>query len=162
MQLTKFIPAKREDVYVTFIDPRKLEQWCYPEGFSLSVPEFEAQAGGKYRYIHTGPDGVYNCIGSFKELIPNEKLVTRDETVTAPDGKKLFENLKGSVSFRDMNGGTEVTVMQEGFNDVEAERMCEQGWIDSLNHLTDFLNQGRSEKRRPSGEASASSSSTNL
>lgn len=45
MQLTKYIPAPKEKVFDAFINPQKLEQWYFSEGFRV------------------------------KDIIPNERLV---------------------------------------------------------------------------------------
>lgn len=147
MQITKFIPASREDVFDAFTDRDKLEQWCAPEGMTLKLPEFEAREGGRYHYVHTNKDGEFNCVGYFKEIIPNEKLVSVDEKAYGPDGKTLFENVTCSVSFRDKTGGTELTVTQRGFTDAKMDQECEQGWADCLNKLTEVLRKDSSGPR---------------
>lgn len=138
MQITNFIPAPREVVFQAFTDPRKLEQWCYPEGFTLTIPKFEARGGGNYRYLQQGPDGLYNCVGHFQEFILDERIAFT-ETVTDPKGKVVFDNIKGSVSFRDRAGGTDITITQEGFKNNEEAQMCEEGWMNSLTNLNHFL-----------------------
>lgn len=140
MQITKFIPAPREVVFQAFTDPRKLEQWCYPEGFTLTIPKFEGRAGGHYRYLHQGPDGLYNCVGQFQEFIQDEHLAFT-ETVTDPNEKVIFDKLKGAVSFRDRAAGTDITITQEGFKNEEEALLCEEGWVSSLTNLTNILSQ---------------------
>ena len=140
MQITKFIPAPREVVFSAFTDPGKLEKWCYPEGFTLTIPKYEARGGGNYRYLHQGPDGLYNCVGHFQEFILDERLAFT-ESVTDPHGKVIFDNLTGSVSFRDRAQGTDITITQEGFKNEEDAQMCEEGLVFSLTNLTNYLAQ---------------------
>lgn len=155
MQITKFIPANRHDVFDAFIKPQKIEKWAYPQGMSLKVPRFEAHSGGEYQYIHLGQDGDYNCVGHIESFIPDEKLEMIDERITGPDGKILMENLPCKISFRDKTGGTEVTVIQTGFKDKKTEQECEQGWADSLNQLAGFLEQDAPYRQRPGLDESA-------
>jgi uncharacterized protein YndB with AHSA1/START domain len=151
MQITKFFSAPREAVFEAFTNARKLEKWCYPEGLTLTVPKFEARENGRYRYVHQGKDGIYNCEGHFDEFQANEHLTFVDEKVTDPDGNVIFENLNGSISFRDKDRGTEIHIIQEGFIDDEQDRMCEQGWVDSLINLSTYLGRQQNHSSRDAG-----------
>jgi len=151
MQISKFIAATREEVYAAFTNPRKLEKWCYPEGYTLTIPKFEARPNGRYRYVHQNKDGIYNCEGHFDEITKNEHLTFVDERITGPDGSVLFENLNGSISFRDKDRGTEVWIIQKGFINDEDERMIEQGWVDSLVQLSTYLGTSGKQSSKDEG-----------
>lgn len=151
MQLNKFISAPREFVFQSFTDSKILEQWCYPEGFSLKIPVFDLKENGEYHYVHTNKDGDYHCYGKFLEILPNEKLVTLDEKVVDPSGKTVFENLSGSVYFHDKDSGTEITVIQHGFQNDDQARQCEQGWYECLMNLTEYLARARSSQHPDTG-----------
>lgn len=152
MQIIKFFPVPREALFEAFTNPRQLEKWCYPEGLSLTVPKFEARKNGRYRYVHKGADGIYNCEGHFDEFIENEHLTFLDERVTDPRGEVIFENLNGSITFRDKDRGTELHIIQEGFVNEEKERMCEQGWVDSLINLSTYLGRQINTSRDAGGK----------
>lgn len=139
VNMTRFIPTDAENLFNYFTQANLLEQWAYPEGMSLKIPEFDAKVGGRYRYEHAAKDGLYVCTGFIKELVPQKKLVTLDEVIKGPDGKAIFENLEGIVEFTTKPGGTEVRVIQRGFRDEEGALECEQGWKQSLDHLYDLI-----------------------
>ena len=141
LQLTKFIPVEREKVFLYFTRPELIEKWSYPDGFTLKVANFEAKVGGHYRYEHTGSDGLYLCNGYLKEFVPNEKLVQVD-TVKGPDGKLIIENLEGSVLFKKVAGGTEISVTQRGFPDEQSLKSCEEGWNQCMDNLSNLLSGG--------------------
>lgn len=139
VNMTKFFPVDSNNLFKYFVQPNLLEQWCYPEGMSLKVPEFDAKANGRYRYEHTAKEGRYVCSGYIKELIPGKKLVQFDEVIKGPDGKKLWENLENGIELIPKPGGTEVRVYQRGFENEEGALECEQGWRQSLDHLSDLV-----------------------
>lgn len=135
LRIQKFIPCTKDEVYKYFTVPGYLERWCYPDGMTLKVPVFEARTNGAYRYEHTGTHGVYTCTGVVQELIPEEKLVTVD-SVKDPQGKSLFENLKGEVLFQDAHGGTDLFITQSGFPDAASLADCQRGWDECLDNLS--------------------------
>jgi uncharacterized protein YndB with AHSA1/START domain len=143
VRLNKFFATDTENLFKYFINPELLEKWAYPDGMSLRIPEFEAQAGGQYRYEHTGDDGVYVCSGHIKDLVPGKKLVQLDEKIVAPNGEKLFENLESILEFSPQFGGTEISMIQTGFTNQEAANECHIGWTQCLNHLTHLITQAR-------------------
>ncbi len=134
VKLSRFLNADKYEVFKYFTRQEFIEQWSAPEGMTLRVPKFEARLGGSYRYEHTGKDGKYICDGYLTEFIPNEKLVMRD-TVKGPDGNLLFENLESVIEFRGVGAGTEVNVIQRGFNDEASAHECQVSWSQCLDTL---------------------------
>ena len=115
-----------------------LERWAHPDGMNLKVPVMEPKANGKYRFEHRGPQGLYICNGHFESLIPNEKLVQLD-TVKDPEGHVIFKDLKCTTIFRQVGGGTEVTIIQSGFPDGPSMKECEKSWYHSLEKLVQLF-----------------------
>ncbi|WPU64311.1 SRPBCC family protein [Peredibacter starrii] len=139
VNMTKFFPIDSETLFNYFVQPNLIEQWAYPEGMTLKIPEFDAKVNGRYRYEHTGKDGQYLCTGHIKELVPGKKLIQFDEEIKGPDGKTLYQNLESGVEFFSKPGGTEIRLYQRGFEDEEGAVECEQGWQQSLDHLSDIV-----------------------
>jgi uncharacterized protein YndB with AHSA1/START domain len=141
VKITKFIPLDNESLFNYFMTAELLEQWAYPDGMSLTIPQFEAKEGGHYIYEHTAENGVYICTGYIKELIPHEKLVQHDSSIKGPNGKILFENLENTIVLEPKFGGTEVTISQKGFMTPEGVKECEEGWTQSLDHLSRLVDR---------------------
>ncbi|MBZ0201799.1 MAG: SRPBCC family protein [Ignavibacteria bacterium] len=57
MIFTRIINAPRELVFEVWTDPKHLEKWWGPDGFSLSTSEYDLKSGGVWRFIMHGPDG---------------------------------------------------------------------------------------------------------
>lgn len=150
VKLSKFFSIDRETLFNYFIDKNLLEQWAYPDGMSLKIPELDAKVGGSYRWEHTAKDGTYVCTGRFKDIVPGEKIVQLDALVKAPDGKKVFENLESIYTFTSKPGGSEVQVIQRGFEDEAGAVECEQSWSECFNHLSELI--GRESGLRPQAD----------
>ncbi len=53
---SRIINAPRVRVYQAWSDPRHLEIWWGPAGFTNTFQEFDFRVGGKWRFIMHGPD----------------------------------------------------------------------------------------------------------
>ena len=149
MKISKFFPVERKKVFTYWTHPELIEKWFAPKGLTLKVLLFEAKAkaNGSYRYEYTGENGVYLCTGQFKEFIPNDKLVTVD-SVKAPDGKLIFENLEATIIFKEVSDGTEVFVTQKGFPDEKSAKECQESWHECLGHLSYIISGNVKAKPR--------------
>jgi uncharacterized protein YndB with AHSA1/START domain len=56
--LSRVIAAPRERVFQAWTDPKQISQWFAPEGFKVESLECDIRAGGRWRFIYTGPDGT--------------------------------------------------------------------------------------------------------
>lgn len=146
LTVKKFFPLDRESLFGYWIEPALLERWAYPDGMNLKVPLLEARENGKYRFEHRGPDGLYICNGFFKLLIPNEKIIQVD-TVKNPEGFFIFKDLECTTSFRQVAGGTEVSITQSGFQDEASMKECENSWYQSLDKLDHLFHRNIGTER---------------
>lgn len=78
--------APLELAYQAFSNPRYLQKWWGPEGFTNTIHEFDLRPGGKWLLTMHGPEkGNYENSSIFKNIVPN-KLVTWTRT-----SQPLFE-----------------------------------------------------------------------
>lgn len=146
LKVTRFFPLDRESLFGYWVEPLLLERWAYPEGMNLKVPVMEPRANGKYRFELRGPQGLYICNGHFENLVPNEKLVQVD-TVKDSEGRVIFDKLKCTTIFRQVAGGTEVTIIQNGFPDEKSMKECEKSWYESLDKLVQLFHRNIGRER---------------
>ena len=68
--------ASVERVFNAWTDPKKLMQWYAPDGCSIHFKELEIKTGGRFHSCISNPQfGDCWCVGEYKEIIPNSKLV---------------------------------------------------------------------------------------
>ena len=144
VQLNRFFPMDRFELFDFFVTPSLLELWAYPDKMSLRVPFFESRVGGNYRYEHQSENGLFVCTGVIKEFITGEKLIQHDYEGTDPQGKKIFSDLECIIKFRSKLGGTEMSLLQIGFKNEATAKDCESGWTQCLNHLQNLINDRNS------------------
>jgi uncharacterized protein YndB with AHSA1/START domain len=98
--------APRELVFDVWTKPEHVAQWWGPNGFTNTIQQMDVRAGGVWRFIMHGPDGVdYPNNITFVEVVRPERLVY-DHAGNKP-GEADF---RGVVTFEDDGGRTRVTM----------------------------------------------------
>lgn len=121
--------APRRLVFELWSTAEHLRRWWGPNGFSLSECEVDFRAGGKFRLVMRGPDGVdYPFEGKYDEVVPPERIVF---TGTIHEGNTA----KTTVTFAEQGGKTTVTVRQTYSVESPATRGAPQGWTETLERL---------------------------
>lgn len=134
INLVRFIPKEQSEVFRYFSEPALLEQWCYPDGFSLHIPQYEAKQNGRYHWIHSNGQGNWEATGYLMEFIPDKKL-TMIDTVKNPQGKTIMQDIKCSIEFQSMLGGTDIIINHSGFPDQKMADECRESWNQCIDRL---------------------------
>lgn len=134
LKITYLFHKPVEEVFDYFTRPELFELWGAPDNMSLKVHHMEARPGGTYSMTHQSPEGDYQCNGTFREFIPNKKLVQID-SIFEPDGKAFFSNLECIIDFETEEDNTKVTITQSGFEDENSVQECKESWEQCLSKL---------------------------
>jgi uncharacterized protein YndB with AHSA1/START domain len=99
--VTRVLDAPRALVFKLWTDPKHLERWWGPNGFTLTIHEIDVRPGGIWRSVMHGPDGRdYQNKVVYREVAEPERLVYSH--VSAPQ----FEM---TVTFDERGDQTELT-----------------------------------------------------
>lgn len=75
--ITREFDAPRALVFRAHVDPDLYGRWLGPRGYEMKLEAFEPVSGGRYRYIHRGPDGnEYGFHGVFHEMAEDLMIQT--------------------------------------------------------------------------------------
>jgi uncharacterized protein YndB with AHSA1/START domain len=73
---SRVVASPRSRVYQAFADPARLARWWGPNGFTNSFETFDLRAGGAWRFVMHGPDGVnYPNESVFVEVLSEQRVV---------------------------------------------------------------------------------------
>jgi uncharacterized protein YndB with AHSA1/START domain len=158
--IERIFDAPKEAVWKAWTEPELIKKWWGPEGFTAPSIKIDLRVGGKYTYAMHGPKGsdwdrnMYSS-GIFKEIIPNEKIVTTDY-FSDEHGNKIKPSDEGqdvnfptemtvTITFKDAgNGKTKLTIFYpKAENKAQFEAMLKsgmkEGWSSSLDKLANAL-----------------------
>jgi uncharacterized protein YndB with AHSA1/START domain len=135
--LERVLPASPEAGFGAFADPARLAQWWGPEGYAVAALEFEPRVGGGYRIEMQPPEGDnFHLTGEFREVDPPNRLAFT--FVWEPADPDDVETL-AALSFRDLDGSTEVRFTQGPFKTEARRALHRDGWGDSFDKLERHL-----------------------
>jgi len=97
---TRIFPVSRERLFTAFSDPRQLELWWGPKGFTNTFDEFHFRPGGDWKFTMHGPDGKdYANHSVFAEIVNDERIVF----------DHIAPNFRMTITLADAEGGARMT-----------------------------------------------------
>jgi uncharacterized protein YndB with AHSA1/START domain len=137
VRLHRVFKGTPERVFRAFTRPDALAKWLPPYGFTCTVHEYEAKAGGIHRMSFTNMTSgkSHSFGGKYLEFKPNELLKYTDKF----DDPNLPGEMTVTVTLKKVVCGTELSVVQEGIPDVIPPEMCYLGWQESLMQLANLV-----------------------
>lgn len=125
-------PAK---VFAAWTDPQKMMRWMGPPSIIRCEAENDLRVGGRYHIKMVVPDDEHDVSGVYREIVPNEKVVFTWAWKSTPERESLV-----TVTFKDDNGGTIMTLLHERFFDEAARDGHNKGWTAIMDRLETYLN----------------------
>lgn len=136
--IARLFSAPRAMVYRAWTDPVQFAKWWGPDGYEISVCEFDVRPGGALKIDMSGAGGwLMRMDGQFIEVVENEKLKFTTTAFNDENGIPSHEHIN-SVSFGDENGQTKVLLTVEVVKVPEGAAATEglsQGWRQSFDKL---------------------------
>jgi uncharacterized protein YndB with AHSA1/START domain len=160
--LTRRFKAPRELMFRVWTDPKHLQQWMSPKGFSVLAADMDLRPGGHYHYGMQAPDGS-KMWGQwvFREIDPPRRLVMLSTFSDAERGLTRHPyapdwplHTLSTISFdEDAEGWTTLTLRWSPYEATEAERAAfaaakpsmQQGWGGTMEQLEAHLAESQAE-----------------
>jgi len=130
--LSRMIQAPRELVFRAFTNSQQMEMWWGPHGFTTSIQQMNATAGGSARFIMHGSDGI-DYPNRFEYLDvqrPSQLVYVHGEFDVSPENDFLV-----TVTFEEVGFRTKLT-MRSLFSSVEVCKQTKAFGAEELGHQT--------------------------
>src|SRR5918994_3817979 len=83
--ITREFDAPRHLVYEAFTAPELVRRWWHANRGEMKVAEIDLRVGGRWRYAMVTEDGFEVAFnGDYRELVPNERIVSTEVYEGAP------------------------------------------------------------------------------
>ena len=139
LQVKKIIKAKRQVVFDAWTQSELMKQWYAPGAMKTPSAGSDLIIGGKYfvemKGDMNGEPVNPTASGTYKKIIPNELISFTWGWEGDPSPETLV-----TVEFKDVGGGTEVTLTHERFVNNESRDKHQHGWMGCLENLAKFCN----------------------
>ena len=137
VSLHRVLKASPAKVYRAFTETAAIASWLPPYGFVCTVHEMKVEVGGSHKmsFQNFSTGNSHSFGGRYLELKPGESLKYTDKF----DDPNLPGEMTTTVSLRQVIGGTEIKILQEGIPEVIPVEMCYLGWQESLEKLAKLV-----------------------
>ena len=135
IQITREFAAPRQLVYKAYTTPELIRRWWSGDRGEVTSAEVDLRVGGRWRYVMTANGGFEVAFhGEYREIVPNERLVTTEVYEGAPEGEAAVTHI-----FAEKDGRTTLTILMElpdrESRDAVINSGMEGGMQESMDHL---------------------------
>ena len=132
LRLTRVIRAPRQAVWDAWTQPEHMKRWSCPEPGGLKELSCDFRVGGAFELGMVAGGASHTAFGTYREIdAPRRVVYTWD---WREESNQMGETLV-TVEFNEVEGGTEVVLVHEGFPAMEAKTSHEEGWRACLEHF---------------------------
>jgi uncharacterized protein YndB with AHSA1/START domain len=140
IHITREFDAPRNLVYKAVTTPELVKRWWNAKRGEVSIAEIDLREGGKWRYVMASPEGMEVAFhGEYKEIVPNERVVTTEVFEGAPDPEN--NGTVNTMTLEESNGRTTMTVLIECPNEFVRNAIVESGMEAGLQDAYDLLEE---------------------
>jgi uncharacterized protein YndB with AHSA1/START domain len=135
--ITREFDAPKHLVYEAYTQPEHIRRWWHAKRGAVTVVEVDLRVGGGWRYVMVTPDGFEVAFhGEFREIVPNERLVSTEVFERMPDAEAL-----DTATFAEVDGRTTLTILTQLKTKAHRDAYIESGVEDGLQDALDLLEE---------------------
>jgi len=145
IKIVREFAAPKHLVYKAMTTPELIKRWWNAKRGEVTVAEVDLRVGGKWRHVMVTPAGIdVGFHGEFREIIPNERLVSTEAFEGVPGMEMSEEQSEASaavntVTLTEKGGRTTLTVLSQypsqEIRDIVIETGMEAGMQDAYDLL---------------------------
>jgi uncharacterized protein YndB with AHSA1/START domain len=135
--ITREFDAPRELVYKAYTTPELVRRWWHAKRGEVTVCEIDLRVGGEWRYVmvaHGDMEVAFH--GEYREIVPNERLVSTEVFEGFPDAESL-----NTLTLTEANGRTKLEILVQHENKEHRDAHVNSGMEDGLQDALDLLEE---------------------
>ncbi|GIZ08155.1 SRPBCC domain-containing protein [Flavobacterium sp. UMI-01] len=152
VKIIRIFDAPIDMVWKAWTDTELLMKWYAPNGCTIHFKHIEVETGGKFHSCISNPEyGDCWCIGEYKEVVPNSKIVftmiNADENGNPIDPTKIGmdpdwpgETLV-TITFEKENTKTRMELHQTVSQELAIKTGAYPSWLQMLDKMQLLLHQ---------------------
>ena len=144
IQIVREFDAPRHLVWKAFTTPELVRRWWHAKRGEMTVCEVDLRVGGAWRYAMTTPAGIEVAFhGVYLEVVPEQRVVTRDVYEGVPDGVSEDDaaTINTATLAEPSPDRTVLTIVIQAANRTSRDAIIESGMENGLQDALDLLEQ---------------------
>jgi uncharacterized protein YndB with AHSA1/START domain len=140
--ITRGFDAPKHLVYRAYTEPDLIERWWSGERGKVTSVDVDLRVGRTWRYVMLANEGFEVAFhGTFREIVPNERLVTTEIFEGAPVENEDVEAAVNIVTFEEDDGRTTLTTLVECHSREVRDAIIDSGMEGGMQEAMDKLEQ---------------------
>ncbi|HVF77062.1 MAG TPA: SRPBCC family protein [Solirubrobacteraceae bacterium] len=145
--ITRDFDAPRRLVYMAWTAPELVRRWWSGHRGAMTIVEIDLRVGGMWRYVMEATGGFEVAFhGHYRELVPNERIVTTEVYEAMPDGEPALD----TVTFTEADGRTTVELLMQLPSKEVRDMVLASGMEVGMQEQMDLLEQIAISLQEPS------------
>jgi uncharacterized protein YndB with AHSA1/START domain len=137
--ITREFAAPKHLVYRAYTTPELVRRWWNAKRGDVTSCEIDLRVGGRWRFVMVTPDGFEVAFhGEYRELVPNERIVTTEVYEGVPDPG---EGVLNTVTFAEANGRTTLTILVQCPSRDVRDAIIDSGMEAGMQDAMDLLEE---------------------
>ena len=135
--ITREFAAPRHLVYKAWTTPELVERWWSGRRGKVTSVEIDLRVGGAWRFVMVANEGIEVAFhGEYREIVPNERLVSTEVYEGFPDGEAL-----NTLTLTEVDGRTTMTVLVQHSSKEHRDGHIDSGMEVGMQEAMDLLEQ---------------------
>jgi uncharacterized protein YndB with AHSA1/START domain len=135
--ITREFDAPKHLVYKAWTTPELVERWWSGQRGKVTLAEIDLRVGGMWRYVMEADGGFeVGFHGEFREIVPNERIVSTEVYEGFPDGEAL-----NTLTLTEENGRTTLSVLVQHSSKEHRDAHINSGMEAGMQESMDLLEQ---------------------
>jgi uncharacterized protein YndB with AHSA1/START domain len=136
--ITREFDAPKHLVYKAYTTPELVKRWWSGHRGSVTSAEIDLRVGGRWRYVMTTNGGFEVAFhGEFRELVPDERIVTTEVYEGVPGGDD--DPAVNFVTFTEAGGRTTIEVLVQCPSKEVRDMIIDSGMEGGMQESYDEL-----------------------
>lgn len=135
--------APRHLVYKAYTTPELIKRWWHAKRGEVIIADVDLRVGGRWRWVmvtHGGHEVAFH--GTYREIVPNERLVYTEVFEGAPGAGEGDEGAAvNTLTFTENNGRTTVATLVETHSKEVRDMIINSGMEAGMQDALDLLEE---------------------
>lgn len=141
IQIRRDFEAPKRLVFKAYTTPELVERWWHAGHGVMKSCEIDLRVGGRWRYAMDANNGFEVAFhGEYREILPNERLVTTEVYEGAPNAPALT-----TATFEEQDGRTRLTILSEYDSRATRDAVLQSGMESGMQVALNLLEQVAAE-----------------
>lgn len=138
--ITREFDAPKHLVYKAYTTPELVKRWWHAKRGEATIADIGLRVGGKWRYVMVTEGGFEVAFhGEYREIVPNERLVTTEVYEGAPNAED--NPTLNTLTLTEKDGRTTMTLLTECPSREVRDMIIDSGMEGGLQDALDLLEE---------------------